>query len=131
MRDKPISTWNPVPDPLAASGGRAEQLARRLARTAAVIGVLKEQAARLGWRERTECLSLLQTLELRAADAARRLDGLGSEGLASGRKWNRLEQSCLEIEEHLGFLGQTIRNRASHRDRVSGATTPPSRREPS
>lgn len=129
MREKPVSLWSPVQDPLAASKGRADLLARRLARTGAAIQMLRERTERLSWRERGECLNLLQTIEMRAEDAAARLRGLRNESLASGRRWNRLEQSCLEIEEHLGFLAQTIRNRTTSKNRV--VTPPPPRRVPS
>ncbi len=118
-------------EPPAGAAVRAEPLARRLARTASAIEALKARVDLLGWRDRNECRSLLQTLELRSRDATRRFESLFNNGVIPDKQWARLERSCFEIEEHLGFLAQTIRGRTAPRDRLPGARTTPARRESS
>lgn len=122
----------PVSEPKLPSGSqkRLESFSCRLERTASAIEVLKERIDRLSRRERGQCRYLLQVLELRSLDAGRHLAALASQNPGSGRAWNRLQESCVEIEEHLGFLAQMIRNRTTPRNRRTRGTTVPSRREP-
>lgn len=118
-------------DAPSSTAVRAEPLARRLARAASAIEALKERIDLLGWRDRNECRSLLQTLELRSQDTMRRFQSLFNNGVIPDKQWARLERSCIEIEEHLSFLAQTIRGRTTPRDRLPGDRTTPSRRESS
>ncbi len=125
MRARPAPLPAAVPQPLSGSDTRLESFRRRLDRLASAIEVLNGRLDRLGRRERGQCRYLLNLLELRALDAEHRLASLVAENPRSGKAWNQLQESCAEIEEHLGFLAQMIRNRTNSRNRPVRGTPPP------